>query len=272
MHLVACSRMYNVAPGAERAWRNLFCWLSRAADIPLDVIEHPAPAPLEALWCRPDLGAAFMCGYPFALHDDAPVALAAPIPASSVAAGRPWYASHLVVRADSAYSRLADTYGGRLGWTVANSQSGYHAVRSCLTDRRREGEEPRYAETVGPLLNPRGAITAVLEDRVDVAPVDSYAFDLLRLHAPELTASLRILTTTAPTPMPLLIASREAPAATITALRRALLSLADTPEGRRLLQAVALTGFAPVSADEYRMLPARANRADRDILPVLAGD
>ena len=40
----------------------MFDWLSRHAGVPMPYVDHAAPAPLEELWSRGDLAAAFMCG------------------------------------------------------------------------------------------------------------------------------------------------------------------------------------------------------------------
>src|SRR5437899_2747028 len=102
---VACSRMYNVGPTVRGLWDHLFAWLSEESGIRLEVIAHDAPAPLSELWARPDLGAAFMCGYPFSRlpADQRPIALAAPVSIAPWAGGRPLYASHIVVARDAAF-------------------------------------------------------------------------------------------------------------------------------------------------------------------------
>ncbi|MBL8670191.1 MAG: ABC transporter permease, partial [Alphaproteobacteria bacterium] len=60
--LIANARMYSVAPGAAAAWKRLFAWLKERSGIDLQVIDHAFPAPLDALWARPDLACTFMCG------------------------------------------------------------------------------------------------------------------------------------------------------------------------------------------------------------------
>src|ERR1700738_3275818 len=67
MPYVANARMYSVNPASRLAWKELFVWLGRQADVDLRVIDHGFPLPLAELWSRPDLACAFMCGLPFAL-------------------------------------------------------------------------------------------------------------------------------------------------------------------------------------------------------------
>src|SRR6266540_4125578 len=119
--LVANARMYAITPKVRDAWCTLFAWLSRVAGVPLVYMDHPAPAPLDELWSRNDLGAAFMCGFAFASAATKPLPIAAPIPSPSRYGGAAIYCTDLVVRADGRFERLSDTFGGRIGWTVHHS-------------------------------------------------------------------------------------------------------------------------------------------------------
>src|SRR6218665_3423610 len=93
---IACSRMYNLSPAIRGAWDDLFGWLGRESGTDLQIVAHAAPAPLSELWNRPDMGAVFMCGFPFSqMPEEArPVALAAPGSTEEWARGGPLYASH----------------------------------------------------------------------------------------------------------------------------------------------------------------------------------
>ena len=84
---------------------------------------------------------------------------------------------------------MSDTFGGRIGWTVEHSQSGYQAVRHHLAAQR----AAHYAQWVGPLVTPRRVIDAVLAGEIDVGPLDSYVHDLLKRHEPETAAKLRVV-------------------------------------------------------------------------------
>ena len=66
MRLIANARMYAVDAATAANWTALFARIAVMAGVPLTVIPHAAPAPLEDLWRRDDLGLAFICGYPFA--------------------------------------------------------------------------------------------------------------------------------------------------------------------------------------------------------------
>jgi ABC-type phosphate/phosphonate transport system substrate-binding protein len=253
--------MYAVAPGASAAWNQLFEWLADASGVKLDIIDHAFPASLESLWMRDDLGAAFMCGWPFARTEIKPRVVAAPIPAGRRYGGRPDYFTDFVVRVDSAFATLPDTFGHRLAYTAAGSHSGFNAVRHHLaTNFARQG--PQYRAWIGPLTTPRRVVDAILAGDAEVGPLDSYAYDLLRRHEPDLMTRLRLVDSTVSAPMPALIASRATPEAIIDTLRATLLTVNERPELTDLRDRLCLAGFGATSADDYNVTRDRAASAE----------
>jgi ABC-type phosphate/phosphonate transport system substrate-binding protein len=181
---VANARMYSVNPEAAAAFKELFGWLSRQSGVQLDVIDHAFPAPLSELWSRADIACVFMCGFPFLNAEPRPKPVAAPLPRGTPGVGRAIYATRLVVRKDSPCQSFEDTFGGRLGYTVEGSHSGFNALRHHLLPHRlRRGN--LYRESIGPLYTPRRVIDAIVAGTIDVGPLDSYALDLMQRHDPE---------------------------------------------------------------------------------------
>src|SRR3546814_5811032 len=251
MTLVANARMYAITPASAAAWAQLFAWVAEASGQPLEVIAHAFPAPLNDLWTRPDLGAAFICGYPYALGGKRQQLLAAPVPSPARYASRPVYMTDFVVRADGPFQSLEDTFGGRIGYTVEDSHSGCNAPRHPLL-RYRPPQRPRlYSASIGPLYTPRKVIEAVLAGEIDVGPVDGYNLDILRRHEPELVARLRIVATTAPAPVPLLVAGPDCAPEVAAALRQALLQVGSAPETAAIRDALCLSHFTTVVAGDY---------------------
>src|SRR5258706_12766915 len=99
--MIANARMYSIAPAAGVAWRALLEWVLGRAGLGWDIIDHPAPVPLAALWSRDDLGAALMCGLPYSLREPQPQLIVVPIPSPRRYAGRAQYMTDLAVRAES---------------------------------------------------------------------------------------------------------------------------------------------------------------------------
>jgi len=176
------ARMYAVTPEVEAAWRALLEHITHEAGVTLSYLRYPAPQPLEQLWSRPDLGAAFMCGFPIALKLAAVMPIAAPIPKAAWAAGRAVYRTDLIVRKDSPYLALEDTFGARAGWTVGHSQSGFNAFRHHLLAYRTPARPALYAEMVGDLMTARNILDSVRSGRIDVGPLDAYWHLLLARH------------------------------------------------------------------------------------------
>lgn len=251
---IANARMYAVTAEVEQGWRALLERVAQEADVRLTYQPYPAPQPLEALWNREDLGCVFMCGYPIA-KQLAPVRpIAAPIPSAPWAEGRAVYRTDLIVRADAGFRTLADTFGRRAGFTIAHSQSGFNAFRHHLL-RYRTAARPRlYSDMVGNLVTARKILESVRAGRIDVGPLDAYWHLLLANSDPASTGGVRVLESTASTPMPALVASAAAPPELVERLRDSLVAAASRPWFRDYSGLLQLAGFEPVSAGSYAVM------------------
>jgi len=266
--LIANARMYSVTAQAAMAWRALLEWVFERASVHCQPIDYPPPKPMASLWARPDLGCAFICGYPYALAAPKPTLLAAPVPSPQAYGGKPAYWSDLIVRADASWVKLDDVFGRRLAYTTEDSQSGYQAARELFAPYAHAGR--LFAALVGPLITPRGVAEAVIAGEADVGPLDSYAHDLIRAHEPGLAAQLRTIATTTPTPIPPLVAAPGIAMAEAGRLRAALLDIAHAAELRSIRDALLLDGFVAVEPEDYSVLLERAGDADRHGYPRLA--
>ncbi|APO79598.1 ABC transporter substrate-binding protein (plasmid) [Rhizobium etli 8C-3] len=260
---IASSRMYNLSPRIRGLWDALFKLVSMNSKIEFEIIAHAAPAPLSELWTRSDIGLVFICGYPFSRMPEGarPTALAAPVSSEAWSSDQPLYASHIVVASTGPVNTVADLAAARWGWTVRDSQSGYHASRSYLAGQFTG--KMKQSAAVGPLLNPSGIVAALKDGRIEAGAIDAYAFQLLSMHEPDAIDGLRILVTTEPTPAPLLVAAQTLPGDMVAALRRSLVTLHETPCGTAVLGALGLRRFSAVAASDYDVLPPRAEAADR---------
>jgi ABC-type phosphate/phosphonate transport system substrate-binding protein len=245
------ARMYSVTPAVEALWRELLAQVTAEAGVPLQYVAYPAPQPLEDLWSRPDLGCVFMCGYPVALQLAAVVPIAAPVPAAPWAAGRPLYRSHLIVREDAPFATLEDTFGGRAGWTVEHSHSGFNAFRHHLLAYRTDSRPRLYGEMVPHLVTARAILDAVRDGRIDVGPLDAYWHLLIERHHPALTQGIRVLAATEVATLPAFVAAAAMPPPQVEALRAAFAGAAQRDWFARFAAGLLLEGFAPVTAADY---------------------
>lgn len=260
--LIANARMYSVAPGAIAAWKRLFQWLERKSGLDLTVIDHAFPAPLNELWARGDLACTFMCGWPYIRAGSVHLPVAAPVPSAPYAKGRPVYCSHFVVREDAPFKKLEDTFGHRFAYTIHDSHSGYNAPRHHLLQYRGGEGRKLYREIVGPLMTPRLMLEAIAEGRTDVGPLDSFAYDLLRRHMPDLAGQTRVIASTGTVPIPGFVAARGADPATVERLAEALCALGDDKAEADLRADLCVAGFARVAAGDYRITETWAREAE----------
>ena len=261
--MIANARMYSVNAETAAAWHALLEWVIARAGVAATVINYPAPQPLTALWARDDLAGAFMCGHPLSQATPRPIVLAAPIPAMPRCAGAPVYWTDIVVRADSAITTIEDTFGKRFGYTTPDSQPGYQAPRYLLAPYANARGGRLFSATVGPLVTPRRVIEAVLAGDCDAGPVDSYALELFRSTEPDFVSPLRVIASTAITPIPALIASSTIDSESCERLADAFRNAGDADELADARGKLRLTGFARPAAADYDVLRLRAREADQ---------
>jgi ABC-type phosphate/phosphonate transport system substrate-binding protein len=255
--MIANARMYSVSPEAAGLWRRLLTAVIEQAGANVTLLEHTEPKPISELWQRPDKAAVFMCGLPFALSDPRPELIAAPIPSPADFHGLPQYWSEMVVRSDSAHKTIEDTFGGRIALTLPDSQSGCLAALYYLMSAA--NRSPPYREVIAPQVTPIRAMSAVIEGAADVAPIDSYAYCLLRKYRWDLVSQLRVIARTPRTPIPPLVASMPAGAA----LQEAFLEAHQIPALKPLMTGLLLERFVhpdPQSYDALRLNFIAANR------------
>jgi ABC-type phosphate/phosphonate transport system substrate-binding protein len=253
-HRIMNARMYAVTPAVEAGWRTLLEHIAGEAGVALTYMSYPAPQPLEELWARRDLGCALMCGFPIAMKLAPVIPVAAPIPRAPWAAGLPIYRSDLIVRQDSPYRTLEDTFGGRAGWTVQHSHSGFNAFRHHLLAYRTRERPTLYWQMSGDLVTARNILDSVRDGRIDIGPLDAYWHLLIARHAPQLTRGIRVLTSTEVAPIPAFVAAAGTEAGEVARLQSAFKSAASRPWFGPLGDLLLLDGFAAVQEEEFAPL------------------
>jgi ABC-type phosphate/phosphonate transport system substrate-binding protein len=258
--LAVNARMYSVTPAVKADWRGLLQWVLARADLDWQVIDHDAPAPLSALWARNDIGAAMMCGLPFSQREPQPTLIAAPIPSPSRYDGKPVYFTDIVVRADSPFHALEETFGGVVGYTLADSLSGGVALATHLQHYRGTTRPRLYRKSVGNLVHARGVIDALAAGSIDVGPLDSYYHDLLHRNDPSFAARVRTIASTPALPIPPLVATAAISAAELQRLRAALRAASESSDMAAVMERLLLKGFAFPSPADYSHLALMPSR------------
>jgi len=260
--LIANARMYSSgAPAARVAWTSLLNWVAACAGGDLAVLYYPPPKPLDELWARSDLGATFMCGLPYARDARPLTPIVAPVVRGARYGGQPVYFTDVIVRADSPYQTLEDTFGSRLGYTVHHSQSGYVALREHLLPYRLQLGRSPYREIVGPLYGARDIVDAVIAGRIDVGPLDSYVHDLIDNLEPETGRQLRVVATTRASPIPLFVATAPIDPKQVRNLQGAFRAAIETDELKPERDMLLLADFVIPQREPYDALRRRADAA-----------
>ena len=251
--MIANFRMYEVAPGAARAWRALFTRVFADTGLDLAIVEHRPPAPLAELYAREDLACAFMCGWPFA-RSRRMQAIAAPVPSPARYEHQARYCSEFLVREASGWAKLEDTFGHRFGWTAADSQSGFNAPRTHIARYATPQRASVFSEVRGPLGAPAAALEALRRSEVDVIALDSFWLDLCRRHEPSKLEGVSSIAATEWTPNPLLVAAEHVPVRVVERLRGALTQLHESPANSALLADVLVERFVLPDVGSYAAL------------------
>jgi len=253
---------YAVTPGVEAAWRELLTRIAHGAGITFDFLPYPLPQPQEQLWTRSDVGCVFMmCGYPIAMRHFAATPIAAPIPSAPWAQGRALYRSDLIVNADSCFRTLADTFGGRLGWTTQHSHSGFNALRYHLLQYRAPDRATLYGQVVGDFGSVRKLFDSVCDGTIDVGSVDAYWHLLLQRHQPQLAARARVMESTVTAPIPALVASPAVAGEVIDRLAVSFAAAREQPWFHAPAEEMLIAGFAASALDDFNIIRARAMEA-----------
>lgn len=204
----------------------------------------------------------WICGVQYTKSVDAGAPLellAAPVMAGARYGNAPIYFSDVVVRSDSAYRSLADLRGARWLCNEPNSFSGYHIVRHALALRRLPADFFGSCAFSGAHSE---SIRQVIAGGADASAIDSTVLEGLVNDTPELMHQLRVIDTLGPNPRPPWVIRKSVPVRQRAAIRRALLTLHEAPDGAALLAAHGHIRFAPVTDRTYHAIRSVVRLAD----------
>ncbi|MDP3340507.1 PhnD/SsuA/transferrin family substrate-binding protein [Frigidibacter sp.] len=215
--------------------------LSRGMGRQIELVQRRTYQEITGLLLERSVDAAWLCGYPYLQHADALGLVAVPS-----WRGGPRYQSYLIVAADDPATGLPDLRGGTHAFSDPDSNSGYLVTAS---DLRRAGEraETFFSRAIF-TYGHRNVVRAVADGLVRSGSVDGYVWESLATIEPALTARTRVIARSEWLGFPPICARRDSTGSEpVLALRRALLGMGDTPEGRQALAALQIDGFQPAS-------------------------
>jgi phosphonate transport system substrate-binding protein len=215
--------------------------------------------------CYEDLGTdfdlAFVCGLAYVVWGKDTEPLVAPVLTDNRYRGEPIYFSDVVVRCDSQFHSFADLRNATWVYNEPYSHSGSGIVRFHLA---RSGYGKSFFRCEMEAGSHEAALHLVAEGEANVAAIDSHVLATLVSSHPCLDGRLRVIDTLGPSPIQPLVAARHLPDAVKTAVRFALVDLANDPTARSVLRRGHVECFIPVQDSTYdpiREMRATANRA-----------
>ncbi len=175
--------------------------------------------------------------------------------------GIPWYGlpgcdgpshrSFIVVSSASALTRVEDLRGRNFAVNSFDSNTGMNLPRHFLA-KIAAGE--RFFGEVIITGSHRASMEAVVKGEADAAAIDCVTFGLHAAYEPAITAGLRILAHTNPSPSIPFVTSREATNGTVGAMRRALRTFASRADFAPIRRALRIERIEAVSDSDYAVL------------------
>jgi len=209
-----------------------------------------------------DIAIACVCGLPYVLSQESrnpPTRLmAVPIPLEPRYRGRPVYFSDIIVRVDSPYRRIEDLKGCVWAYNDELSNSGYNLPRAFLI---RKGLHNNFLGKVIRTGSHEESIRAVATGEADVSAVDSLVLDYERFRGSEYARKVRIIHSLGPAGIVPVVASRKMDPQQFNAVRRALLKMHTTPEGKAILREARLLRFETANDSLYNSIREALNLA-----------
>lgn len=172
--------------------------------------------------------------------------------------GAPLYRSPMIVPAASPFERFQDLEGAVFAYSDPDSNSGYLVPRAILRDA---GLDPhRFFRFTFFTFSHAETVQAIAERVADGGAVDSYVYDMLGRQSPETVARTRVIHRSAQFGFPPMVTRRDLAPDVRGRLRDALVGMAEDADGRGILGALGLDGFAEVSPALYDTIRENAAR------------
>jgi phosphonate transport system substrate-binding protein len=237
-----------LAPNMVPVYRLLAERIGRRLGRPVELVVGRSFDQFEA--GAADLGV--ICGLPYvwlAARRPPPVEpLAAPVLAGARYGGRPVYYSDVIVGLDSPITRLEELEGRSWAYNEPASHSGHTVTLHSLVAM---GARPGF---LGPVIEAgfhQRAIRLVHNGSVDAAAIDSQVLAIELRDHPRLADGLRVVGAFGPSTIQPVVAASRLPAPLKHEVRELLITLADDPAARPVLDYGLIDRFDPIGDAAY---------------------
>jgi phosphonate transport system substrate-binding protein len=216
-------------------WRS---YLETALGVRVTFIQRGIYSPIIDGLRAGQIDFAWVCGYPYVLHQREFRLIAVPI-----WRGAPVYQSYLIAGADSRTNALGDLAGRTFAFSDPLSNSGYLYIRYVLARQGRRVEE-YFSRTFFAHSHPN-VVEAVAEGLSAGGAVDGYVWEVLAEVNPKLTQRTRVLQRSPDFGFPPLVAAGHVAAPLRARVEHALHAMHEAPDGRAVLDELRLDRLAP---------------------------
>ncbi len=213
-------------------------YLEKATERSVQLVTRRTYQEISALLISSQLDGAWICSPPFLTYQAELELLAVP-----VWNGKPLYRSYLIADAARQASSIDDLAGDVHAFSDPDSNSGYVATAAELAAKGLKPE--RFFRQIFFTYGHQNVVRAVASGLAQSGSVDGYVYEVLKEVDPALTTATRVVRASPwygfpPIAGPLAAVGTE----NRDRLRRALLTMHEDAEGRRLLKALRLDSFA----------------------------
>lgn len=230
----------------------LQAYLARATNMPIELVTRRTYQEIVALLISRQIDAAWICGYPFVMHETELQLVAIP-----KWRGRPLYQSYLIVDADRPGDSLTDLKGDVHAFSDPDSNSGFLVTRAALAAERQRPE--MFFERTFFTYGHRNVIRAVASGLATSGSVDGYVYEVVAELEPSLAARTRVLWRSEWLGFPPIAASRTPPNADhLARLSSALFNMPEDAEGRAVLSMLRLDGFVHETPELFDPIASKA--------------
>lgn len=224
----------------------LLDYLAQQLDRPVELLQRPTYAEINELLRTGQADVGFVCGGAFVEGEREGYLKLLVAPEIG---GLTTYQALIIVPTDSSARSFDDLRGRRFAFTDPLSNSGrlYTQYRLAQMD---ETPESYFGETIYTYSHDN-SVRAVAEGIVEGATVDSLVFDVLVRSEPELANQLRVIEHSPQFGIPPVVTHPNLDSDLKEALRLALLSMHQDPQGQKALAMLYVDRFVPADTDSY---------------------
>jgi phosphonate transport system substrate-binding protein len=228
-----------MAENSETFCYELVAYVHAECGIPMHYVTGIPWQEREQLFDDGEIKILWLCGLPY-VHKAGGrkiELLAVPVPVGSRYGSMPIYFSDVVVNRDSPFKAFEDLRGSRWAYNEPLSHSGFNIVRAFLAGL---GEIKGFFREVVESGAHTLSLELILNNRVDVAAIDSTVLEWIISQRPDVATRIRVVGSLGPSPIPPWVVSTDIPAHLRATLRQTFLGMHNTAAGRAFCAAPAL--------------------------------